>query len=119
MPAASANQSPWDAIVPGQMRQKAGNVIRLALFGAGIIGTVHAGNIAAHRGCTLAYVIDPDLERARRLTDAYGGVAASTIDTALGNGAVDAVIIASFWGRFGSAWWAGGQVRQNAVRETG
>ncbi len=70
-------------------------MIRLALFGAGVIGTVHAGNIAAHRGCTLAYVIDPDLERARRLTDAYGGVAASTIDTALGNGAVDAVIIAS------------------------
>ena len=70
-------------------------MIRWALFGAGVIGSVHARNIAAHPGCALAHTIDPNLDRARDLADAFGGVASPSIDAALGDDAVDAVLIAS------------------------
>ncbi len=70
-------------------------MIHWALFGAGVIGAVHARNIAAHARCRLAYVVDQDLARARKLADHYGGEAVDSIDAALGDGAVDAVVIAS------------------------
>lgn len=70
-------------------------MIGIALFGAGVIGQVHARNIAAHPGCALRHVIDRDLDRARALAQAHGGEAAQDIATALASPAVDAVIIAS------------------------
>ena len=68
---------------------------RFAVIGAGTIGTVHARNIAAHPGFALAYVVDRDADRAARLARETGAVAGDTPDTALGDGAVDAVIVAS------------------------
>ena len=68
---------------------------RFAVIGAGTIGTVHARNISAHPGFALAYVVDRDVERAARLARETGAVAGASPDAALGDGAVDAVIVAS------------------------
>ena len=68
---------------------------RFAVIGAGTIGTVHARNIAAHPGFTLAYVVDRDFDRAARLAEETGAVADDSPDAALGDGGVDAVIVAS------------------------
>ena len=70
-------------------------MIRWALFGAGVIGSVHAANILAHPDCTLAHTVVPDLTRARALAGTFGGVASPSIDAALGDDTVDAVLIAS------------------------
>ena len=70
-------------------------MIHWALFGAGIIGSIHARNVASHARCRLAYIVDQDLTRAQALADQYGGEAVESIDAALGDGTVGAVIIAS------------------------
>ena len=70
-------------------------MMELALFGAGVIGTMHARNIAAHQRCRLAYVVDPDKDRADRLARSFGGIADATVDAALGDDRVSAVIIGS------------------------
>ena len=66
-----------------------------AVIGAGTIGTVHARNIAAHPDFTLRYVIDRDLARAEGLAREAGAQADRSPDAALGDGTVDAVIVAS------------------------
>ena len=68
---------------------------RFAIFGAGLIGTIHACNIAAHADFTLLHVVDQDLERAKALAHRAGGVASDSPETALNDVAVDAVIIGS------------------------
>ena len=70
-------------------------MIQWALFGAGVIGSIHARNIAAHARCRLAYVVDQDLTRAQELADQFGGEAVESIDAALGDGRVGGVIISS------------------------
>ncbi|MEO8135005.1 MAG: inositol 2-dehydrogenase, partial [Betaproteobacteria bacterium] len=39
-------------------------MIEVAVFGAGRIGSIHAGNLAALPGVRLAYVVDPNPEAA-------------------------------------------------------
>ena len=68
---------------------------RFAIFGAGLIGTIHARNIAAHADFTLLHVVDQDIERAKALADRVGGVASDSPKKALNDEAVDAVIIGS------------------------
>ena len=70
-------------------------VTRFAVIGAGTIGSVHARNIAAHPNLALGYVVDRDAERAARLAAETGAIADSSPDAVLGDGAVDAVIVAS------------------------
>jgi myo-inositol 2-dehydrogenase/D-chiro-inositol 1-dehydrogenase len=65
-----------------------------ALFGAGRIGRIHAGNLRAHAGATLKYVVDVDKAAAKHIGDATGARAADTA-TVLGDRAVDALVIAS------------------------
>ncbi|MGH8251737.1 MAG: inositol 2-dehydrogenase [Steroidobacteraceae bacterium] len=65
-----------------------------ALFGAGRIGRIHAGNLRAHPGATLKYVVDVDQSAAGRIGQETGARAADTA-TALGDRAVDALLIAS------------------------
>ncbi len=47
--------------------------LKVCLFGAGRIGTIHAGNIAANRFAELTSVVDVNEEAARQLTDQVGG----------------------------------------------
>jgi myo-inositol 2-dehydrogenase/D-chiro-inositol 1-dehydrogenase len=67
---------------------------RICLIGAGRIGQVHAGNIAAHAQLELSWVVDHDPETARALAQRYGGQSGS-LDEALADPKLSAVLIAS------------------------
>ena len=69
-------------------------MIEVALFGAGRIGAIHAGNIARQPGVRLKYVVDVDAAAATKLAQAQG---AQTTDAAhvFDDTAVRAVAIGS------------------------
>jgi myo-inositol 2-dehydrogenase / D-chiro-inositol 1-dehydrogenase len=69
-------------------------MINFCQFGAGRIGSIHAGNIARHPGARLLTIVDTDCAAALRLADAYGATVRSSAE-ALADPAIDAVIIAS------------------------
>ena len=70
-------------------------MIGMALLGAGLIGGIHARNVAASTECELRHVVDLDEGRARRLAEAHGGRAGDDVAAALADDAVDAVIVGS------------------------
>jgi myo-inositol 2-dehydrogenase / D-chiro-inositol 1-dehydrogenase len=71
-------------------------MVKFALFGAGRIGVLHAANIAASRPrATLAYVYDTNPDAAARVAAQYHARIASSVEAALADPAVDAVLIAS------------------------
>ena len=69
-------------------------MIEVALFGAGRIGTIHAGNVARQAGVELKYVVDVDAAAAARLAQQHG---AQTADarTVFDDGSINAVVIGS------------------------
>ena len=67
---------------------------RFALIGAGFIGGVHAGNLAAHPEVDFALVYDVDEERAKSVADKHNA-RVGTLDEVFDPAAVDAVFIAS------------------------
>ena len=69
-------------------------MLRIALLGAGRIGTIHATNAAAHRDLTLSHVVDPLAEAAETVARATGAKIA-TLAEVLADASVDGVIIAS------------------------
>lgn len=69
-------------------------MINVCLFGAGRIGAIHAANLANHPGARLKYVVDVFAESAQKLADEYGAEVVS-VEQALGDSALQAVIIAS------------------------
>ncbi|HKU14871.1 MAG TPA: inositol 2-dehydrogenase [Steroidobacteraceae bacterium] len=71
-----------------------GKVIRFTLIGAGRIGRIHAGNIAAHPRARLAFVADADAQAAESLAQQFGARPVG-LDTAVTASDVDAVLIAS------------------------
>jgi myo-inositol 2-dehydrogenase/D-chiro-inositol 1-dehydrogenase len=70
-------------------------LIRFALFGCGRIGRVHADSIDVHPQAELAWVYDPIESAAQEVAKRYGATAAPTVDAALADAGVDAVVIAS------------------------
>ena len=46
--------------------------IDVAVFGAGRIGTIHAGNLARHAGARLRYVVDVNAAAAHTLAERHG-----------------------------------------------
>ena len=70
-------------------------MLNFALVGAGRIGVLHAANIAAHHSARLAYVYDTNAAAAAAIAAKYGTRVAPSIEAALGDAAVDAVLIAS------------------------
>jgi myo-inositol 2-dehydrogenase / D-chiro-inositol 1-dehydrogenase len=66
----------------------------VALFGAGRIGKIHAGNLARQPGVKLRYVVDVDASAAKSLADQHGAQVTSA-DAALGDKSVGAVVIGS------------------------
>src|SRR3954470_4551139 len=71
-------------------------MLRFALLGCGRIGRMHADNIAAHPKAALAWTYDVDAASARAVAERHGARAAGTVEEALADPAVDAVMIASF-----------------------
>ena len=69
-------------------------MIDVALFGAGRIGTIHAGNLAQEAGARLKYVVDPNAKAARSLADRHEASAA-TVAQVFDDGSVGAVLICS------------------------
>jgi myo-inositol 2-dehydrogenase / D-chiro-inositol 1-dehydrogenase len=69
-------------------------MIDVALFGAGRIGTIHAGNVARQPGVRLQYVVDVDAQAARKLAEPYGAKVAEA-ETVFNDAAVGAVVIGS------------------------
>src|SRR5262249_58714313 len=70
-------------------------MIEVALFGAGRIGKIHAGNIARLRAqARLKYIVDVDRDAAAELAAKYRTEVRSP-DAALGDESVRAVVIAS------------------------
>jgi len=69
-------------------------MIEVALFGAGRIGKIHAGNLAAQPGVKLRYVVDVSAPAAAELAQRYAAEAVD-VDAALKDPAVSAVVIAS------------------------
>lgn len=70
------------------------NQFRVCLFGAGEMATTHAMNLRADPRMTLAYVVDPSVERATLLANATGAKLADP-DTAFSDPTIAAYIIAS------------------------
>jgi len=68
--------------------------IDLCVIGAGRIGRIHAANLARHPEANLRYVVDVDADSARRLA-AETAAEAVSVEHALADEAVDAVVIAS------------------------
>ncbi len=69
-------------------------MVEAALFGAGRIGKIHAGNLARQPGVRLAHVVDVNGEAAQSLATQYGA-RVSDAETAMSDPAVRAVVIAS------------------------
>jgi predicted dehydrogenase len=67
-------------------------MLRLAIVGAGIMGTNHARLAQAVRDASVTHVVDPDIGRANQLAAAVGAEAASDIDGIAEH--VDAAIVA-------------------------
>nr|WP_314418487.1 inositol 2-dehydrogenase [uncultured Erwinia sp.] len=69
-------------------------MFNVALLGAGRIGQIHAGNIAAHPDCRLVRVMDVYAPAAKALAEKYGAQV-STLDQVLNDDDVDIVAICS------------------------
>ena len=69
-------------------------ITNVALFGAGRIGKIHAGNVARHPGVRLRYVIDVHAPSAEALAAEHGAKVVGP-QQALADPAVDAVVICS------------------------
>lgn len=70
-------------------------MIRLACFGAGRIGQIHAVNAAAHADVELAYLVDPAAGTHRDLLAARTGAEIAGSDEVFADDSVDGIIIAS------------------------
>ena len=71
-------------------------MVRFALFGAGRIGALHAANIAAsHPRARLSWVYDTNAAAATATAARYDARVAASVEAALADPDVDAVLIAS------------------------
>ena len=70
-------------------------MVRIALLGAGRIGAMHAANIAASKRATLRCVYDVHLAAAQKVAETHGAKVAPSVEAALADADVDAVLIAS------------------------
>src|SRR4030095_6142449 len=66
----------------------------VAIFGAGRIGKIHAGNLVRQPGVSLKFVVDVDANAAAALAQQHGGAVADG-DTVFADPAVKVIVIAS------------------------
>ena len=65
----------------------------ICIFGAGRIGQLHAGNVAANPRARLVSVVDVNAEAGQALAESHGARAETEVEAALDREDVDAVII--------------------------
>ena len=68
-------------------------MVKFALFGAGLIGSVHANNIAAHSRATLQYVYDVNTAAAEQVASRFGAQVALSPEEVWDADDVDAVLL--------------------------
>jgi predicted dehydrogenase len=83
-----------ETIRPVTVAELAGRQVRMAVIGTGGMGGVHARGMQANPDIDLIWVVDIDLERAETLARETGARATASMDEALADPAVDAVLIA-------------------------
>ena len=66
--------------------------VRIALVGAGMMGSLHARVISQHRDASLVRVVDPDSTRGAPLAERWGSTWVPTLDSFEG---IDAVVVAT------------------------
>jgi myo-inositol 2-dehydrogenase/D-chiro-inositol 1-dehydrogenase len=66
--------------------------MKVGLLGAGRIGRIHGGNIAAHPRAALVAVADDDADAAQRLATARGATI-SSVDAIIADRDIDAIVI--------------------------
>jgi myo-inositol 2-dehydrogenase/D-chiro-inositol 1-dehydrogenase len=76
------------------MTKSAGGAIDVAVFGAGRIGRIHAGNLARHPAARIKYVVDVNRVAASELAAQYGAMVVEA-DIALADAQVGASVICS------------------------
>ena len=76
------------------MTDKSHSATDVAVFGAGRIGRIHAGNLARHPGARLKYVIDVNREAAEALAREHGAQVVEA-DAALNDRSIGATVICS------------------------
>jgi predicted dehydrogenase len=86
-----ATQAPPRPATPNELSERP---VRLAVIGAGGMGATHAIGIKDDPDVEIAWVVDRDLPRAEHLARATGSRATASIDEALTDRGVDAVLIA-------------------------
>src|SRR3954471_12134342 len=69
--------------------------LKLAMFGAGRIGDVHAKNIAENAALELAWICDPFIEGAQSLAGPSGARTTTSADDVFDDDSVAAIIIGS------------------------
>ena len=69
-------------------------MVEVAIFGAGRIGKIHAGNLVRQPGVSLKYVVDVNSAAAQEMAGKHGAKVA-TADQVFGDGAIKAVVIGS------------------------
>ena len=70
-------------------------MVNFVLFGAGRIGVLHAANLAANPRAKLVYVYDVNTAAAEACAAKHGAKVATSVEAALRDKSVDAVLIAS------------------------
>ena len=70
-------------------------MINFALFGAGRIGRMHAENLAANRNASLRYIYDVNATLAEQVASNNDAKAVDSVEEALADATLDAVLIAS------------------------
>src|SRR4029079_19601086 len=79
---------------PAQGRAGGGiAMLSFGLRGADFIGPVHAAIIAAHPGARLAWVVDLNVAAGKTLADRYGARVTASLEEALADADVQAVVI--------------------------
>ncbi|WP_426998371.1 inositol 2-dehydrogenase [Pseudarthrobacter sp. N5] len=69
--------------------------LRVALFGSGRIGRVHAANLGQHPGVDLVWIADPFIAGAQELAALYGARATASGAEVFADGSLDAVVVCS------------------------
>jgi len=87
----SSTVSTGHAATPDDLRDRP---VRFAVIGTGGMGSVHAQGLAANPDAELSWAVDLDLPRAEALIEITGGRATASMDEALADPAVDAVLVA-------------------------
>ena len=83
-----------DHRAPATPAEMATRPIRFAVIGTGGMGSVHVMGIKDHPEVDLRWVVDIDLERAGKLAATTGATATASMDEALADPDLDAVVVA-------------------------